>query len=184
MPLSAAEAIRILRFCLGVHDSADVSQRPDGTCAVTITLWRAACEIRSFDGASFEEALRRAAAADVLKAACVDRQIAFLAQAEPRPAAVAAGASAAPAPAPHLIPDAAATTSARFLAVTEAVGALLHETQRERGLSTLFAGSRGRLLAGELGRQWRRTDSRRSALRALLDEQVVPVAVRRRCDRA
>src|SRR5262245_21928500 len=134
MPLSPAEAIRILRFCLGVHDSADVTVRPDGTRAVTITLWRTACEIRTFDGATFEEALRRAVAADVLKGACVDRQIAFLAQAEP-PAVVVTAAAAAAAPAMVTAPPVGAGgTSARFLALAEGVGALLHETQRERGL--------------------------------------------------
>jgi methyl-accepting chemotaxis protein len=94
----------------------------------------------------------------------------------------AAATAQTPAVAP---PDAgAAGTSARFLALAEAVGALLHETQRERGLSTLVAGSRGRLLARDLERQWRRTEARRSGLQALLDEHAMPGAVRRRFERA
>jgi len=186
MALSAPETVRILRFCLGVHDSADAGVRTDGTCAVTITLWRPGCEIRTFEGASFEEALRRAAAADVLKAACVDRQIAFFAQAEePVPA---------PGGAPPPPPRAATTASAlalesdddvesRFLTVADTIEALLHETQRERGISTLVAGSGGRLLGGELDRQWRRTEARRVALNEILGGRDLPGAVRRRLDR-
>src|SRR5438270_1894913 len=117
MPLNQSDAIRILRFCLGADDSGSASQRPDGACLVTIALCRASYEVHAFEEPTFEQALRRAAGAGALKAACVDKQIAFLARRDPGPAedVVESGAVAAA--------EVRARADAElFLAVTGAIG--------------------------------------------------------------
>jgi hypothetical protein len=179
MPLTQADAVRILRFCLAADDSGSATIGADNECRITIALCRSSYEVRTFDGATFEEALRRAGSAGVLKAACVDKQIAFLARRDP------GDDEPTPTPTPPL--DLAPPNDAEspFLAVTDAVHALLHETQRERGLSTLFVSSRGRLPGPELLRQRSRVDTQRAVLaRVLRDAKEVPAAVRHRVDRA
>jgi hypothetical protein len=184
MPLAQADAVRILRFCLAADDSGSATIGADGECRITIALCRSSYEVRTFDGATFEEALRRAGSAGVLKAACVDKQIAFLARRDP-------GDEPEPTPTPTTQPDLAPGNDADFpvefpfLAVTDSVHALLHETQRERGLSTMFVSSRGRLPGPELLRQRSRVDAQRAVLaRVLRDATDVPAAVRHRFDRA
>ena len=83
MPLAQPDAVRILRFCLAADDSGSATVGADGECRITVALCRSSYEVRTFDGATFEEALRRAGSAGVLKAACVDKQIAFLARRDP-----------------------------------------------------------------------------------------------------
>jgi hypothetical protein len=183
MPLAQADAVRILRFCLAADDSGSATIGADGECRITIALCRSSYEVRTFDGATFDEALRRAGSAAVLKAACVDKQIAFLARRDPGDEP-----EAAPTPTPQpLTPgqDADFPVESPFLAITDAVHALLHETQRERGLSTMFVASRGRLPGPELLRQRSRVDTQRALLsRVLRDATDVPAAVRHRFDRA
>jgi hypothetical protein len=181
MPLSSSTAARILRFCLGADDSGSATSRPDGSCVVTVALSQSSYEVLTFVGASFEEALRAAAAGGAVKAACIDKQIAFLARRPPSDEPIA----------PLLIVNAggghaaSAQATSRFLELTDAVGALVHETQRERGMSTLFVGSGGRLLRTDLREQRRQTDRRHQALTALLDEAAAaPPPVRRRLERA
>lgn len=182
MPIGSADATRILRFCLGADDSGQATLTPDGTCVVTIALCRASYEVLTFKAPTFEEALRAAGAAGAVKAACIDKQIAFLSRGEareeaPRSLPLAFGASAPTTPAP--------TTRFSFLELTDAVGALVHETQRERGMSTLFIGSGGRLLNADLREQWHQTDRRHGALIDLLKrENAAPPLVRRRLERA
>jgi hypothetical protein len=180
MPLAQVDAVRILRFCLAADDSGSATVGADGECRITVALCRSSYEVRTFDGATFEEALRRAGSAGVLKAACVDKQIAFLSRRdpldEPEPT---------PTPTPPLEASPPSATEFPFLAVTDAVHALLHETQRERGLSTLFVASRGRLPGPELLRQRSRVDTQRTVLaRVLRDATEAPASVRHRIDRA
>jgi hypothetical protein len=190
MVLSRPDAASILRFCLGADDSGKVDERADGTCTVTIALCRSSYEVTVFEGATFEEALQRAAAAGLLKPACIDKQIAFLAR-----GAAAAGsddgetAATVPAAATASGPRAGAHddgVTAAFVEMTDVISALLHETQRERGISTLFVGRDGRLFGNELGEQWRRTDQQRAALRAVVCDAIpgAPPAIQRRMERA
>jgi methyl-accepting chemotaxis protein len=51
-----------------------------------------------------------------------------------------------------------------FQDMTALVSALVHETQRERGVSSLYAASGGRRFGAELSAQWRATDLRREEL--------------------
>jgi hypothetical protein len=184
MPLDHSDAVRILRFCLAADDSGTANVRDDGSCAVTIALCRSSYEVRTFEGATFEEALRRAGNGGALKIACVDKQIAFLARRAPG----LEGPTPAPgiATPPPLMPanDVGSPVSP-FLALAGALGGLLHETQRERGISTLFVASRGQLLRAELAEQHARLDAQRAATLALLEHaHRTPPAVRHRLDRA
>jgi hypothetical protein len=177
MPLAQADALRILRFCLAADDSGSATIGADGACLVTVALCRSSYEVRTFEGATFEESLRRAGSAGVLKMACVDKQIAFLARRDPGDDA--RGTTPTPTLAP--VDDA----EFPFLSITDAVHGLLHETQRERGLSTLFAASSGRLPGPELARQRSRVDTQRAVLtRVLRDSPDAPPSVRHRVERA
>jgi Nitrate and nitrite sensing len=183
MTLTQPDALRILRFCLGADDSGSATVRPDGGCVITIALCRSSYEVRAFEGDTFEESLRSASSAGALKAACVDKQIAFLSRREPGDEAT----SPLPEPATEevtLVEEAHAVSP--FLSLAGVVHSLLHETQRERGLSTMFTASRGRLQGSELTAQWRRTDQRRKALTDLVrtEGQIPPRQVLYRIDRA
>jgi hypothetical protein len=189
MPLSQTDAVRILRFCLAADDSGAASLRGDGTCVVTIALCRSSYEVRTFEGATFEEALRLAGRGGALKPACVDKQIAFVARRDPSedpPTRPTPPPPVATTPSPEAFSHADADSpDAPFLAVTGAVGALLHETQRERGLSTLFVASGGRTPREPLITQRSHVDTQRSALTQLLAASPeAPAAVRHRLDRA
>jgi Nitrate and nitrite sensing len=181
MSLSSSDAARILRFCLGADDSGSATQRADGSCAVTVALSHSSYEVLTFVGASFEETLRAAVGGGVVKAACIDKQIAFLARRPPDDEPVAPILIVSP----HAAPTATPETTSRFLELTDAVAALVHETQRERGMSTLFVGSGGRLLRSDLREQRRLTDRRHQALTTLLEHAgAAPAPVRRRLERA
>ena len=107
-------------------------------------------EARRFEGASFEEVLADAVSAGILKASCVSKQITFLAGGSSAAVEAARGTEAAPVGVdPPLLPG-----------ITAAISALIHETQRERGISSLYAASRGNRFGKELGVQWRATDRR------------------------
>jgi hypothetical protein len=185
MSLSQSDAVRILRFCLAADDSGSATRRDDGSCVVTIALCRSSYEVHTFDDATFEGSLRRAGAAGALKLACVDKQIAFMGRRDPPEEAILERTLTP-------LPDSPAArpppndTESPFLTLAGGINALLHETQRERGVSTLFAASRGKLFGEELARQWARTDQQRAALTELLRAAArpPPPSVRHRLDRA
>jgi hypothetical protein len=178
MPLDQTDAVRILRFCLAADDSGTANLRDDGSCAVTIALCRSSYEVRTFEGATFEEALRRAGNGGALKTACVDKQIAFLARRDPVETPQPRVATPMPA-AP------ANDVGSPFLSLADALSGLLHETQRERGISTLFVASRGQLLGKELLEQHARVDTQRAATLGLLEHaRGTPPSVLHRLDRA
>jgi hypothetical protein len=188
MPLSQPDALRILRFCLAADDSGSAAVLPDGDCRITIVLCQSSYEVHTFDGTTFEESLRRAGSAGVLKSACVDKQIAFVSRREVDrgpPDARFPILGPPPAPSAHA-PLEGDDGASPFLTLASGIHGLVHETQRERGVSTLFAASGGRLFADELAAQWRRTDQQRAALAELLrrTEDAPPPSVLHRLDRA
>ncbi|HVR64079.1 MAG TPA: nitrate- and nitrite sensing domain-containing protein [Polyangia bacterium] len=165
MPLSSTDAARVLRFCLVADDAGTVEERDDGSCVVTIVTSRPTYQVHTFEELTFDAALRSAAGRGVLRAACVEKQIAFTTRCDPLADATAARrASSAPPPAAGAAPAGSGAPPATFLALTDNIGSLLHETQRERGISTLFVGSGGQLAGDELAEQWKRSDQRRAAL--------------------
>ncbi len=189
MSLSQTDAVRILRFCLAADDSGNATVRDDGSCVVTIALCRSSYEVRTFEGATFEESLRRAGGAGALKAECVDKQIAFVSRRdpndEPAPRTPTPTNKLIPTTTPVVVPANDTDADSPFLELAGALGALLHETQRERGVSTLFVASRGRLLGPELTKQRERVDVQRAALAALVQaHRKAPASVWHRLDRA
>jgi hypothetical protein len=175
MALTRQDALRLLRFCLGPDDSGSVEVADDGAALVTISPAEPSIGVRTFEAGNFETALRQAADAGLLKAACVEKQISFLDAGASRGTAAVEALAAARAARPDLFP--------RLIGAT---AALLHETQVERGLSAIFAASGRRTFRRELGRQRERTDARYDRLRQLWREfePVFGSALARRVDQA
>jgi methyl-accepting chemotaxis protein len=75
---------------------------------------------------------------------------------------------------------------ALFPRVTATISALVNETQRERGTSSLYLSSRGRLFADELHAQWATTDARRVELQTFRRRHasLLPPALIRNLERA
>jgi hypothetical protein len=160
MALGREEATRIVRFCLAGDGWGTATYEGDAHVLRVVVTSGLATEPRRFEGGSFEDVLAQAVSAGVLKATCVEKQIAFLAGATPR-----------------TTPDATAGERGRrardeapplgvslFQDITTLVSALVHETQRERGVSSLYAASGGRRFGAELAAQFRATDRRRAQL--------------------
>jgi methyl-accepting chemotaxis protein len=116
-------------------------------------------EVRRFADRTFEAALRQAAAAGTLKSDSLEKQIAFLARSLPDRCSDAEDGGLVEAPAASRF-----LAETLFPATTSVISALVHETQRERGTSSLYASSAGQLFASELRGQWRTTDDRRADL--------------------
>jgi Nitrate and nitrite sensing len=157
------DATRIVRFCLaGVGWGSALHE--DDLCVVKIARSGAVgSEIMRFEAVSFEAALRQAADAGALKSLCLEKQIAFLARVLPTDDSRSSGE------APGARPGLNGSPETLFSALTAAISALVHETQRERGTSSLYLSSGGRLFARELRGQWRITDARREELVRLRD---------------
>lgn len=178
MSLAREDATRIGRFCLAGGGWATAIEE-DGRCVLRIgRSVTSGTEVRNFEGATYEETLRAAASAGVLKSTCVEKQIAFLARALPERN-------------PDVTPEALTVGSpARitelFPLLAHAISALVHDTQVERGTSSLFLSSGGRLFGDELRKTWRNTDSRRQEFHRLCDRRVSGVAptLLRRLERA
>jgi len=69
-----------------------------------------------------------------------------------------------------------------FPLLARAISALVHDTQVERGTSSLFLSSGGRLFGDELRKTWRNTDARRQDFARVFDRRfsgVAPALVRR-----
>ena len=154
MALGVDETTRILRFCLAGDGWGTATYEDDARVLRLVVNGLARAEAFRFEAATFEEALKLAIDAGLLKAGSVEKQIAFIKGTSPR----GAGARAATPEAP--------TVPVRFPEATAVVSALIHETQRERGISSLYAASGGRLFGGELVAQWRNTERRQRELLA------------------
>jgi methyl-accepting chemotaxis protein len=161
MPLGREDATRIIRFCMA-GAGWGTATRDDDVCVVKIVESNVPDGTPDrFEGINFEEALRAAAAAGRLKAACLEKQISFMARALPDQPGVELDVVREP-------DSAAVRAEVRlFPTLVASISALVHETQRERGTSSLFASSRGRLFEREMRRQWEITDERRQELVSL-----------------
>lgn len=159
MPLGREDATRIIRFCMAGNGWGAAS-REDDLCIVKIVHADPADgDADRFEGATFEDALRAASEAGRLKSSCVEKQITFLARTLPDQPGEAEQ--------PRESESTAARAEGRlFPTITSIISALVHETQRERGASSLYASSDGRLFGPELREQWRLTDERRAELAA------------------
>jgi hypothetical protein len=182
MALGRDDTTRIVRFCLA-GSGWGTALHEDDLCVVKIARSVAGgSETERFEGGTFEEALRRAADAGTLKTLCLEKQIAFLARSLPD------GDSFDVDPARELEPTVAGMESQSRLypAITAAISALMHETQRERGASSLYTSSGGNLFALELRRQWQTTDERRAELLAFRRRSgaALPRSLLLRLDRA
>jgi nitrate/nitrite sensing protein len=161
MPLTRRDALRLLHFCLAADDSCSAELGEDGAASVTIAPADPSVGVRTFEAPTFDEALRRAADAGLLKSACVEKQITFLTGGAG--AGEGARAAATPVPKRRLMPN-------LFPRLSGATAALLHETQVERGMSAILAASDARHFRRELRRQRERTDSWRARWLALRRE--------------
>ena len=161
MALGRDEATRIVRFCLAGDGWGSASYEDEACVLKMVSTGPDRAETCRFEARDFEGALRQAVAAGVLKAACVDKQIAFFSRA-PGGADGPKGRRASDTPADIGL----------FPAVAALVSALVHETQRERGISSLYTASRGRLFGRELNDQWQATDRRREELNAFREQPV------------
>lgn len=152
MALGVDEATRILRFCLA-GDGWGTAAYEDNACVINLMVNSLAqANPFRFEAGSFEVTLKLAVDAGVLKASSVERQVAFVGRTSQR----RSGRSVTepdPPPGPLQFPEA-----------TAFVSALVNETQRERGLSSIYAASGGRLFGEELAAQWRTTERRRREL--------------------
>jgi hypothetical protein len=156
MALGSDEATRILRFCLA-GDGWGTAAYEDGVCLLKVVLNRPdRAEPCQFEGATFEEALRQAVEAGALKRSSVEKQIAFLNRSNPTSTTESAQGAADKGRGA----DPAVDDGGLFPAMTVVISALVHETQRERGISSLYTASGGRLFAIEIAEQWRATDRR------------------------
>jgi Nitrate and nitrite sensing len=167
MPLTHKDALRLLHFCLGPDDSGSVDLADDGAALVTVAPAESpagVAAVRTFEAATFDAALRQAADAGMLKAACVEKQIAFLSKDGDRER------RATPEPAPLRPPP-----RDLFPRLVSAMASLLHEIQGERGMSAICAASSGRHFRRELTRQRERADARRDRLMALRRELAKPL---------
>jgi len=187
MALGRDEATRIVRFCLAGDGWGTATYEGDAHVVKLVITSGLSTEPRRFEGASFEQALAEAVSAGVLKAACVEKQIAFLSGATPRamvgaateergraargtqPARGGEPARGGP-PARH---TQLSLDGNLFQDITTLVSALVHETQRERGVSSLYAASGGHRFGAELAAQWRATDRRSAELAAFQERHEV-----------
>jgi hypothetical protein len=183
MGLGVDEATRIVRFCLAGDGWGTAVYEGDARVLKLVVNGAAQAEALRFEAATFEAALQLAVEAGVLKAGVVGKQIAFIRQTSPRDAGGRSGR------APEPSPEASSNAASRALSFPEGtaiLSALIHETQRERGISSLYAASGGRLFGEQLVAQWRVTERRRLALLAFQERfaDLLPPAVAGQLGRA
>jgi len=157
------DATRIIRFCLA-GTGWGAAEHDGDACVVKLVMdGPEGGDSLRFQGDSFDQALREAAAAGALKAATVEKQIAFMARSLPTPPG---RWNALPTVAEEIVaePKSWSLEPSVFQGLTATISALVHETQRERGVTSLYLSSRGVLFERELMRQWTNTDQRREDL--------------------
>jgi hypothetical protein len=152
MALGVDEATRIVRFCLAGDGWGTATAEDDARVLKLVVNGATQVQVFRFEAASFEVALKLAVDAGVLRASSVEKQIAFLGRTSSAEVGERSGASPP------------SSGRVQFAELTAIVSALVHETQRERGISSLYAASEGRLFGEQLVSQWRVTERRRRAL--------------------
>lgn len=195
MPLQQDDATRILRFCLAAGASG-TALRDERGCVVKISRPAAGGAVESFEltGRSFEAALREAAAAGVVKATCIEKQIAFLSRS--LAAAEAAGLAGGHTPLLGILgaPDRddgpcgrdGIVRRAHARALLEAVSALVHALEDERDHSIVHLALRRAEDTRRLTAVRRRVDRRRLELGDTWQAraELLPAVVRMELDRA
>ena len=151
MGLSVDEATRIVQFCLAGDGWGKATYDEDRPTISLLVHAGERTERREFQAETFEGALDAAVAAGVLKGAAVAKQITFLQRTTPRVGRQNGAAS---------------TETPKFHEATATLSALIHEAQRERGVSSLYAASGGRIFREELPLQWQATERRRGEVTA------------------
>jgi hypothetical protein len=180
MPLGREDATRIIRFCMAGNGWGSATREEDVCIVKIVQAGPTDGEVDRFEGPTFEDALRAAADAGRMKAGCLEKQIAFMARSLPEPGSAGEGEP------PRESESVAARAEGRlFPTITSIISSLVHETQRERGASSLYASSGGRLFGIELREQWKSTDERRAELTAFRDSNPagLPRALAFRLDR-
>lgn len=173
MRITREDANRILRFCLSGTGGYAQATVEEGICTVTIRPpVSVSQELQRFEATTFEEALGGAVAAGLLRARCVEKQIELLLRAQPGMSASDVGS--APLSVVSVAQRITFSEPAQLNVLTSIVAELLHETQRERGCSSLYTSSEGRLFRRELGAQWGRTDMRATAFTEFVAKPQVP----------
>jgi hypothetical protein len=176
MALGVDETTRIVRFCLAGDGWGNAVY--EGELRVVKLLLNGAVQAEPFrfEAETFEAALKLAVEAGVLKPEIVAKQIAFIRQTSAKePGGRPRGAGGTPEPVSET-----RSGPVPFSEVTGILSALVHETQRERGISSLYAASGGRLFGDQLVGQWRVTERRRLALLAFQErfgDRMPPSAV-------
>ncbi|UCV06752.1 EAL domain-containing protein [Dechloromonas denitrificans] len=75
-----------------------------------------------------------------------------------------------------------ASLDRKWMGASSAIGLLIHELQRERGLSSGFIASNGEHFADQLGAQQKQTDASLASLTSIVREQALDKTVRQRLD--
>jgi hypothetical protein len=181
MALTRDDATRIVRFCLAGAGWGTALREDDAYVIKVIRSTHSDTEVRRFEGGSFEQSLREAAAAGALNPVSVEKQIAFLARTLPaegegpsrltvRPRHSAPGSGIFAAGPLREIPEASVPVLPVLPVLpllTQSISDYLDQAQRERGISALYVASGGRLFDQRLRAQWRTTDERRQRLLTL-----------------
>jgi hypothetical protein len=163
MPLGREDATRIIRFCMAGNGWGSATREEDVCIIKIVQAGPTDGQVDRFEGPTFEEALRAAADAGRVKPGCLEKQIAFMARSLPVPGHGEAE------PVRESDSVAARAEGRLFPTITSIISSLVHETQRERGASSLYASSSGRLFGPELREQWKSTDERRAELTGFRD---------------
>lgn len=163
-----------MQFCLA-GDGWGTAAYEDEASVLKLVLNRADAAVSyRFEAETFEEALQKAVLAGILKANSVQKQIAFVTRG-------AGDQESSPGDGGPTAVD-----SILFSSITGGISALVHETQRERGISSLYTSSGGQVFGAELREQWRRTDKKWRELlllRTKLSDRL-PMAIRHQLDGA
>jgi Nitrate and nitrite sensing len=194
MPLDREDATRIIRFCLAGVGWGAATHEEDAYVVKVVRSDDGKTAAARFEGRSYEEALREAARAGSLNPQCVEKQMSFLGRLGQvgRAGGVLSGGTH------ELVANPGVTEAARHLALgpplsdaayqglTQAISAFLTESQRERGMSSLYLASAARRFGSRLLTQWKVADSRLNELKLVAERYRARISeeVRSRLNRA